>query len=712
MAENDLENIPVAPEAEGIQPVDENGAIDQDQSTDSILDQISDADLSVYLIRKLQDDIRNREDGGWATQQRYSEAAYGGYRRPVNEPWKDASNYAGDLTRSLLNSAHANTISSIHDNKSKVVDAKGVGKEDVKNEAHVESIINYEILCEIDDSFNIIDHTVLRAFKNGNACIKCYPGWNDKMGKIIWKTVPIQNLFLPISAKSAQPDDADHIFELIPLTESEYEDRKIVKAPDGELAYKDFDNIQKGAGVSVGDAYESILQTRDAITKTSLGDFYTDSARYIMEGYLTYWHKPTDGSEAVKVELIVTFSPQGGRIHRKKLNEDLNEQTGQAIRPYSIKWIPYPNEDRIYGVPLPWMIKKEQEEYDYYINQMSNALEKAIKTQVFYDPNGAFDPEETQQSPNGWFPVPNPRQNIFIPTYDMSPIFNLFKFLDLFRKNAETMTGLTELFQGMEPDRGSTLGEVERRMNKSEIRFDTVYKRLEQGYSELINLTWHYIKKYMPKDKAIRILGTGEFKKIEEVFPKGVAGNYNFKLTSAPLTERFKEKQNAQECYDYATSTDLFKNSEANQWRLLDMVWKSKGKDNLGHFVSEPKGIVIIPAKEAIRRVMGGEYTFIPHPTVDAESYLTEIKIFMRSDTFGAATPEEKQGIQRMFQISQFYRQGQMRAAMDAQIIQQNMQAEALVNNTPIVPGQTPVPGQPAGQPPLPPEGGDPNAQL
>src|SRR3990167_10853758 len=124
---------------------------------------------------------------------------------------------------------------------------------------------------------------------------------------------------------------------------------------------------------------------------------------YLLECYVTYPHKDKDGNVDL-VELIVSMSPNGGKIYRKVENTDIDELSGDAIRPYAWRFQPYPREDRAYGDSLPWLVKQPQEEIDYAHNQVFNAIEKLLKTPVFYDPNGVFDPEEMQQTPNCLYP--------------------------------------------------------------------------------------------------------------------------------------------------------------------------------------------------------------------------------------------------------------------------------------------------------------------
>ena len=156
------------------------------------------------------------------------------------------------------------------------------------------------------------------------------------------------------------------------------------------------------------------------------------------------------------------------------MQNTLVDASGSAVRPYAL-FRPYPYEGRFYGKSLPEKIRSIQEELDYAHNQNINAADIAISPPTFYSPASDLNPEVNEIVPGGFYPTPTPR-DVFIAERRVDPIFERQeeKYWDL----AEYLTGLTELFQGREPDRQTTLGETMLRNNRSEIRFATLYKRI------------------------------------------------------------------------------------------------------------------------------------------------------------------------------------------------------------------------------------------
>ena len=672
--------------------VDEIGQIDQDQVQDqvqeeSIVNDIDDMDLSVYIINKLAEDIRDRESYGWNAMRVYEEYSYAGYKSRVNDPWKNASNYCVGLTPTLVDTAHANTIGSIKADTNKIVSVRGIGKEDVRTSKLAESVMNWVVLNYIDDSLDTLDKAIHVAYKAGNAPIKCIYGSGiyGQRNKVIWKRIPVENLVLPMSASGVQVRNTDHIFELIPLDENDWEIRKSLRDSEGEKYYKGIENLSKGNGVYVSGINE-IMQARDVVSRTSLTERFSRNMRYLMECYVTYPHKNKESGDVELVELIVWCSPNGGQIFRKVENKDIDEISGDPIRPYAWKFQPYPREDRPYGDSLCWLIKQSQEELDYAHNQVSNAVEKLVKTPTFYDPSGGFDPELVQMTPNGWYPVPNPRQNIFIPSYDYGSIFQHYRSFDLYWEYAQRRTGLTELFQGRAPERQTTLGEAELRTNKSDIRFKVIYDRMQEGFKELMNLTWHNMKK-LPKEIIVKVLGTSDYKSLQELFPKGMKFNYDYMFANEPLTEKAKKRQDSILYFERAMSTRIVLESSVNQWKLLDKLSKDFNIENV---IPKPKEANILSPQESIERIMSGQYDIVPDSQIDTQDYLIQMQSFIKTDTFQNASSEEKNAIVLLLRRVQNIDIGQKKAVEGVMALEQEMKAESLSRN--IIPTNKRVP--------------------
>lgn len=634
----------------------------------SIIDQIDRDELAAYILKKLKRDISDRDEYGWGFMREYDQMAYDGYKRKKKEPWVNASDFSVPLTPTLLDTAHANTVGGIFADPNKVVNVRGVGKEDSLTAPKLSNILNWQVLNDIDDAYDTIDKTVHVAFKNGNAAIKVIQGMSGTQGqksKVIWSRVPIEYLFLPVNARGAQPGQTDHVFELIPLDENEFEERKYLKNPDGSLVYEGLEDVPQGLrATSAASTIDSLNAARDITSGTSLGRLMTRDMYYLVECYLTYPVKNKAGKFLGMCELIASVSPAGGKVHRLAENKPLDPKTGEIKRPYSLRWIPYPRPDRFYGDSLPWLIKQIQEELDHAHNQNINAGDIAINPPKFYKDGSGFDPETTQATPGGWYPVPNPQTDIYIPQFNINPIFERAE--EHYWEAAERRTGLTELFQGRQPDIALTATTDTFRINKSEIRFKMIYKRFEEGWRELIELTYYYDKKYMPDDTKIKVLGVQDYKTVKQLFPDGMMGKYNFSFSSLSVTEQQQQKVAMEQFYDRMSVSPLTQTNIANMWRLGERYSESKDIVDYELIFEKPDQVSIIPPEEAIQRIMSGQYDLEPNPGINPISYLIALTQFMKTDTFADAEPEAQQAFAVLMQKVEFIRQGQMMALHDA----------------------------------------------
>ena len=618
--------------------------------------------LRLHIMELLKKDIASRDGLKWSELRKYDEYAYEHNRDKNNDPWTNSAHFSAGLTRALVDTAHANVIDGIFADDSKVVDVIGVGDEDIKNARSLSSILNWQVLSDIEDAYQVIDTTVLVSIKNANACIKVIPGYQgNEKNRVKWIHCPVERLFFSPDIKSAQPQHCDHIFELITFTEIEKEQRRYLKNNQGQLVYEGIENLKKGFKVQMDTSFESLMITKDKFSGIDLSTRYSQDLYFSLECYLTWW----DEEQKETCELIVRVAPHGGFIMGVELNTDVDESTGLAVRPYSLRWIPFPRPDRIYGDSLPYIVKSDQEELDHSINQNINAADELIKPMKFYDPAGGFDPYQAEQVPGGWYPMPDPTRNIYIPTMNFNPIFE--RSFERYWEYAQRKTGLTELFQGRQQDSSRTLGEAQLRTNKTEIRFKAIYKRFEMAFNELMQLTYFYDKKYMPDTVKVKVLGTSETAPVKNLFPSGIQGRYNFKFSSRPSNEKEEKRRNVQDFVDRMMPMAIVTESLENQYKIGELYAECKDIRNYQNVIRKPKGVMAIPPEEAIQKIVGGDLQLMPDPEIDAEEYITRFSIYMRSESFQYLEPEVQQAIVQFSQRVEQIRAGQIQGILDAQ---------------------------------------------
>ena len=641
------------------------------------LSEIDDNKLADHLLELLRNDRKDKEDFGWVAKQEYNEKAYNGYKpKNVTTPWKNAANYPVPLTRTLVDTAHSNVMGSIFADPENTVDVKGIGQEDVRKESSMESLLNFQISNEIH-AYPIVDKAIHLGFVQGTGVVKAIQ--DVETGAVRWVAVPAENVLLPLDARGFQVHQTDHVFEVVPLTENYYEEMLQAKDEQGNPFYNGLEDVPKGWKMSDSSAIELLTQIKDAIFGTELEAKQQRDYRYIIEGYCTYWYEPKDFSQTKtkkKVELVAWFSPATGKVLRKRLNEgkkylDQGKEKQLIMRPYA-KCIPFPRWDRFWGESLPEMLKNTQEELDYSHNQNIHAADMAIRPMVLYPESQNINPEDFKSAPGAWNPVPDPKA-VEVMRIAADPIFERQedKYWDL----AERLTGLTELFQGRSPDPRQTLGANQMRANKTEIRFRSVYLRIEQFWKELIELTYYYDSIYMPKSKKVKILGTSDYKTMEELFPEGMDGKFDFGFSSAPLTEKDQEKMDKKEFCLGMFSNPLVLNDAKSLWNVMKIFAEATGQRNLESIVTKPQEANADSVEVAIQKVVSGQEV-VPSPLIDGEAYVLGIQTFARTEAFTEADEKIQQRILQLFSRAQAIRQGQMQAKLDAMILQSRMMPE------------------------------------
>lgn len=646
-----------------------------DQVQKMTIDDIDNDELSSYIANLLKNSKRDKEDYGWVKKREYDEKIYNCFRTPTNDPWPNASNYCVPLTRTLIDTAHANIMSSVFSDPNKTVNVRGQGQEDVRKEQPLSSLLNWQIANEVD-AYEVMDLLVFNSFQDGIGIMKVIQDVGS--GSVKWMVVPAENLFLPVDATGFQVNQTNHICEIIPLDDVDYEEKLLLKDENGDPFYDGLEDIPKGFKIQDSQAIEVLTRVKDAIFGTNLGDRRQRDYRYIAEVYLTYFCRPKGQPDSVpktKFELVVWYAPAIGKIMRKRENKGLeyqDKETGQTRRmikrPYA-KCVPYPRKDRIWGQSMGERLQPTQDELNYSHNQNINAADLAIRPYIFFREGSSYKPEEHYLAPGAQIPTPEPA-DINVVRLQADPIFERQE--DRYWDLAERDTGLTEIFQGRTPMTRQTATATVARGNKSEIRFKSVYNRFELFWKEAISLTYYYDRVYMPKDKKIKVIGTSDYKKIEELFPDGLQGDYDFSFSNPNIEEVAQKKMEQKELALNLLANPLVMNDPKALWNIAKMQADANGERNLETIITKPQEADILSAEEAIQRIVSGQEV-IPSPFIKAEDYLMKIQMFMKTDTFLALEDQEKMNLMMLMQRADAIRIGQLKAQMDAQTLQQGM---------------------------------------
>lgn len=707
MPQEEMAGDPMAgPDPMAGEPMEE--PMEQDPMLQAPVDQmaeIDDDELAKRLGEMLRNDRRDKEDYGWVAKRQYDEEVYNCFRRPTNDPWPNASNYCVPLVRTLIDTAHANIMASIFADPNKTVDVRGQGQEDVRKEMPMESLLNWQITNEVD-AYQAMDGAIFNGFQDGFGVVKVIQ--QVESASVKWNVVPAENIFMPIDSKGFQVNETSRVFEIIPLDENDYEERLLLKDETGQPFYDEegMMSLPKGFKIQDSTAVEIMTRVRDVVFGTNAADRKNRDFRYIAECYLTYFYAPKGAGPKEpkkKIELVAWYAPATGKVLRKRENKGLEyiDKTSGEVRriikrPYA-KCIPYPRKDRIWGQSLGERLQPTQDELNYSHNQNINAADLAIRPYLFFREGSSYKPEEHYLAPGVQIPVSEPG-DVNVIRLQADPIFERQE--DRYWDLAERDTGLTEVFQGRQQDVRGTLGGDRLRLNKSEVRFKSVYTRIEFFWKELLGLTYYYDRIYMPKDKKIKVIGVADYKKIEELFPDGLQGDYDFAFASPNIQEVEQRKMDKRELAMNWLANPLVANDPGALWKIAKMQGDAYNERDIESIIPKPSEADVMSADEAIERIVSGQEV-IPSPFIKAEDYLMKIQLFAKTDTFDALEDKDKQEMAMLFERAQAILKGQMKARSDAMTLARGPQPPP-GQEDPNAKGAPPQGGQNGSQPPVP----------
>lgn len=674
--------------SENVNLVDKPSEIIQPNDRDDLTG-LDEDDLTSYILEMFRNDIEDKRQMGWVDKRNYDVKAYYGLKDKAlsNYPWPNSSNFPVPLTPTLLDTAHANIMASIFSGNRGSLKVKDVSVEDMRTSKILQDLLNWQAENEIDIEREY-DKTIFRTFLHGTGFLKVY--WDIKTRSVKVVSVDIGNMFLPIDAKGLSEEETDHIIQIIPLTYNDLQLRKSMRV------YKYPDQIFPGDNIDYGASFEEKLQRMDTASGTSLITKRRRDTYFIAECYSTHYPKTGSsghngkngnvrtGAGVKPLELIVWISPNGGKIQRVRKND-------KKIRPFSDHHAYY-YPDRYFSMSMPEKIKNIQDEIDYADKQNTDANDRAISPAAFVDDTSTFDGASSQRVPGGIYPKGT--RGSTIEWEPAPPVDRGFeRRIALLWEQAERLTGIIDITQGR-PSAfgGKTLGEVEIRTARADVRFSTIFRRFGLGWKKTWNLIYEYDNEYMDRNKKIRVLGYDNYKSIDELFPTeelqesglGLSGKYDFSFTNTLVSDQDIENQKIIAFTEAELLSPLVANNPANLWRVEEMRAKAFGINNLETIVMKPSEAKIYSVEEFIQRIISGEKDVGIRPGIDAEGYIFDLEVFMKTETFRSLDDGQKKqiadGLRRAFMISV----GEKRALFDLQQIQIGQQAQAMSDKMPL----------------------------
>lgn len=658
-------------------PSDNKFPIDRNDVTD-----IDETDLKNHILLLFRNDIADKREMGWIEKREYDIKSYYGLKdkRLANWPWKGACSTPLPLTPTLLDTAWANIQASIWSDPNGPVKVKGYGLEDIRTSKSLEILLNNIVTNENDIQLEQeSDKNVFRTFLHGTGFLKIF--YDFSINKIRVYSIDIENIFCRFDVKGLQIDEnCDHLIQIIPLSYNDLQIRKFLGI------YKYPDEIAPGIGIIT--EFDNKRFLMDIATGTGGSQSRSRDTYFIAETFLTYHPKSASaygggrsGAATRPRELIVAISPNGGRIQRIRNNDE-------KIRPFADSHA-FLNPDRFFSISMPEKIRNEQESVNYAYKQNTDANDRAVSPAAFVDDTDSFNRDVNQRVPGGIYPKGKSGTISFEPVPPVERGFE--RQIALLWEMAERKTGVIDITQGRASAfGGKTLGEIEIRSSRADVRFSTIYKRFGRGWNKALHIMYYFINKYIPRNKKLKIIGYGDYKSIEELFPikeyqnfgLGLTGQYDFDVSGQLISDKERENEKIIKFIESEERNPLITENKGNSWRLMKLKSEAMGVRDFENYVHKPLEADLLSVEEFIQRIMSGQKDLKLRPGIDTNRYLFELQLFMKSDIFKSLESEMQRNVYIAMKQSYLMNVAEMRAKLDLEQVLQGYKNSSSFNQS------------------------------
>ena len=421
---------------------------------------------------------------------------------------------------------------------------------------------------------------------------------------------------------------------------------------------------------------DSLNQLKDQVAGVSREQKYRRETYFMAESYIEYFPKSGSGygggpsRAGVKpVYLIVWWSPNGGTIHRIAMNED-------EIVPFA-NYDFYPNPGYFFSMSMPEKIRNIQEKANYADKQNTDAMDRIISPALFFSDTAELEKSRAKRMPGGMYNIGRDNQVFYEPMPARERGFE--QEVKNMWVEAQQMVGLIDISYGSQA-KDQTLGQTQMRSFRADIRFQDLLDRYEMGFKDTMDLIYHYDNKFMDRSTKIKVLGYSDYKRIEEIFPSknlgaiglGITGKYDFSFGGASVLIREQIKNDEISYFSIMMTDPMVLANPKDSWNIRVQLGQAYGirEGRLETILTKPKEALILSAQEAIQRVVSGQTGIDIRPGIDTESYIFELELFGKTDTFASLEPEGQMEILRLLKLAMLMSAAEKRAIMDVQMVQ------------------------------------------
>lgn len=231
----------------------------------------------------------------------------------------------------------------------------------------------------------------------------------------------------------------------------------------------------------------------------------------------------------------------------------------------------------------------------------------------FYRPSSSIDPTVLQLEPGALIPTDNP-QDVYFPNMGNRTAFG-FQEEEALQGWAEKLTSLNDMSMGaMNGAQGPTRTATGAKalVNETNTNLDIYLRRLNRGWKQLLQATFHLLQKKLPPGLEFRVTGEyGDdfFVKIDNA--EAIYGDYDFDISPTAASSSTATQQDIAAQLMQATANPLDIQlglvTPANRYEAFRAWLKSLGLKEYNRFLTRPQGYTYQPTpQEEIDRVLRG----------------------------------------------------------------------------------------------------------
>ncbi len=310
---------------------------------------------------------------------------------------------------------------------------------------------------------------------------------------------------------------------------------------------------------------------------------------------------------------------------------------------------------RVYGKSVPELVRHLHTELDAIHNQRIDAGNRVIGGGGFYRPASGTNPRRLNFGPSTWVPVDDPKNDIYMPTYNIAGLQWSANEEKLVMELIERLTYLTPAMLGKEtasrPTARGTLAVIQQGENK----FGLIALRVQAIFCDTLTDIRQKYEENMPPWKWERILGKERIK--DWPSPEYMAGMYECKMQlDMTATNTEAERQLATMMYQTMAMDPIVMQNPAFMWEIRADYLRVHRREPVEKYIG-PRPPTANPkdADDIFTKLEQEENIDIKAANINPAIVLPRLMELKRTERYENFTPEAK------FKFNDFVRKLQMK---------------------------------------------------